>query len=259
MRSSAELITLNPPGLPGAPPKRHHEWSPINRMLANRQRSSKSASPVPPMPAPSRPSPCPPQCSSSGTQTASWSTLAAEAAAADRKRVKALQQDVASLQAALREHEENARTMALSADETAEQLRQAHAAEMLAVHASCAEKVAALEEDRQRLEEASRRWEEDRQLWQEERSELRLEAEHADAMRKELLRRNQNIDDLRKECRALQDSSKDLMRERDSLLERLEVEQAILSKMSFTKEFMIDIAFADIPMSGCTCFKTLYM
>ena len=32
---------------------------------------------------------------------------------------------------------------------------------------------------------------------------------------------------------------------------------AILSKMSETKEFMIIIAFDEIPVSGCTCFKTL--
>ena len=29
------------------------------------------------------------------------------------------------------------------------------------------------------------------------------------------------------------------------------------SKMSFTKLFMIDIALLLIPVSGCTCFKTL--
>lgn len=32
---------------------------------------------------------------------------------------------------------------------------------------------------------------------------------------------------------------------------------AILSKMSFIKEFMISIAFFEIPKSGCTVFKTL--
>ena len=32
---------------------------------------------------------------------------------------------------------------------------------------------------------------------------------------------------------------------------------AIFSKMSLMNEFMIDIAFEEIPVSGCTCFKTL--
>jgi len=229
-----------PPGLPGAPPKRHHEWSPINRMLANRQRSSKSASPVQqkpvsscrdPIPSPLlRSSPSPPQHISLGTQTSSWPTLVAEIAAVDRKRVKALQQNVASLQAALKEHEENARAIAMCTDEAAEQMRHMHAAELAAIHTNCAEKAAAHEEDKQKLVEMSRSWQEDRQLWQEERAELRVQAEHADAMRQELHRRNQNIDDLRKECRVLQQSSKDLISERDALLQRLEVEQVQMNE-----------------------------
>ena len=28
-------------------------------------------------------------------------------------------------------------------------------------------------------------------------------------------------------------------------------------KMSFTNEFMMDIAFFETPVSGCTCFRTL--
>ena len=31
----------------------------------------------------------------------------------------------------------------------------------------------------------------------------------------------------------------------------------IFPKMSLMKEFMMDIPFLDIPVSGCTCFKTL--
>ena len=29
------------------------------------------------------------------------------------------------------------------------------------------------------------------------------------------------------------------------------------SKVSFTKEFMINMAFLEMPVSGCTCFSTL--
>merc|ERR1719343_1866208 len=32
---------------------------------------------------------------------------------------------------------------------------------------------------------------------------------------------------------------------------------AIRSKMSLMNEFMIDMPFLEIPVSGCTCFKTL--
>ena len=32
---------------------------------------------------------------------------------------------------------------------------------------------------------------------------------------------------------------------------------ATLSKVSWMKEFMMFMAFFEIPMSGCTCFKTL--
>ena len=31
---------------------------------------------------------------------------------------------------------------------------------------------------------------------------------------------------------------------------------AILSKRSFTKEFMMDMALEETPVSGCTCFST---
>ena len=32
---------------------------------------------------------------------------------------------------------------------------------------------------------------------------------------------------------------------------------AIFSKMSLMNEFMMDIALEEMPVSGCTCFKTL--
>jgi len=32
---------------------------------------------------------------------------------------------------------------------------------------------------------------------------------------------------------------------------------ASLSKLSFTKEFMMDMALREMPVSGCTCFSTL--
>jgi hypothetical protein len=34
---------------------------------------------------------------------------------------------------------------------------------------------------------------------------------------------------------------------------------ASFSKMSLMKEFMIDMALEEMPMSGCTCFSTLKM
>ena len=37
----------------------------------------------------------------------------------------------------------------------------------------------------------------------------------------------------------------------------LPASDAILPKMSLMKEFMMDIPFLDIPVSGCTCFNTL--
>ena len=36
----------------------------------------------------------------------------------------------------------------------------------------------------------------------------------------------------------------------------LDASVAIRSKISFTKEFKIAIALFEIPVSGCTCFKT---
>jgi len=40
-------------------------------------------------------------------------------------------------------------------------------------------------------------------------------------------------------------------------LTSLDPSVAILSKVSWMNEFMMFIAFFEIPMSGCTCFKTL--
>ncbi|KAH9506807.1 hypothetical protein DERF_011522 [Dermatophagoides farinae] len=37
----------------------------------------------------------------------------------------------------------------------------------------------------------------------------------------------------------------------------LDASAAIRSNMSLTNEFIMDIAFDDIPVSGCTCFITL--
>ena len=36
----------------------------------------------------------------------------------------------------------------------------------------------------------------------------------------------------------------------------MEASPATRSKMSLTKEFKIDMALLEIPVSGCTCFKT---
>ena len=36
----------------------------------------------------------------------------------------------------------------------------------------------------------------------------------------------------------------------------MEASPATRSKISLTKEFRIDIALLEIPVSGCTCFKT---
>ena len=47
------------------------------------------------------------------------------------------------------------------------------------------------------------------------------------------------------------------MVERPLWLASLDASFAILSKMSFTNEFMMLIALLEMPVSGCTCFKTL--
>src|SRR6218665_3766500 len=50
-----------------------------------------------------------------------------------------------------------------------------------------------------------------------------------------------------------------VMVERRVLCARRLDSAAILSKMSLTNEFIIDIAFELMPVSGWTCFSTLYM
>ncbi|KAF3815399.1 hypothetical protein GH733_016781 [Mirounga leonina] len=47
---------------------------------------------------------------------------------------------------------------------------------------------------------------------------------------------------------------------RDVMVERLlrDASPAMRSKMSLTNEFMMPMALDEMPVSGCTCFSTLY-
>ena len=69
-------------------------------------------------------------------------------------------------------------------------------------------------------------------------------------------------------CLASSPGSKSLTAVQTSLDERvcfllyltnLDDSEAIFSKMSWMKEFMMDIDLFEIPVSGCTCFNTLQM
>lgn len=214
-------------GLPAGPPRKiSNEWSPINRMLASKRSSSRRISPKPvrDLP-PDLPKP-PPSTATSGTQTTSWSSLTSELVAPEKARASALQKELTALKASLREREAGSKAAAAEAEERAALDGRAREAALEDLRRQLAEATAAREGDRRAFEEERARWLADQRDWQEERAALKSEVARIGGMRSELERRNEAIDELRQECRTLQEHSKALTQERDQLLERLEVEQA---------------------------------
>lgn len=227
------------------------EWSPIDRMLANKRLSATKGSParrsnqtvMDPLPRLDQRSPTPPSRTTSvGCQSISWAVLLSEAIAPERARVKALEAELKALRAqhgalvkdreestALQEAEEAGAALAAEL----EALRQRHE-EALARHDA---ERSAHDEERQQFQIERQQFQQDREQWQEERANLLREASSASGaekrcvedlehLRKELRCCKENSADLRRKYAALQEESEALTRERDHLLQRLEVEQA---------------------------------
>mmetsp|Transcript_64114 Transcript_64114/g.137732 ORF Transcript_64114/g.137732 Transcript_64114/m.137732 type:complete len:250 (+) Transcript_64114:75-824(+) len=228
--------------LPDGPPRsKVKEWSPVDRMLAAK-RGSKTPSPKPPplqaardLPPLQRsaPSAPPPRTSCAGAQTQSWPTLISEALAPERSKSAALQSELKALRAELKEREDGVRAAGDQAAEEAERTRLALEEELAALRQANAEAMNGHEEERRRwdeersqFQEEKRRWREEQRAWQEERQGLRHDASLVGELRGELEHRNDDICELRRNYKALQEESKALAQERDLLLERLETEQA---------------------------------
>lgn len=228
------------------------EWSPIDRMLANKRLSASKGSPSrrsnqtiteQPLPRLNQRSPTPPaRTSSAGCQTVGWQVLLAEAIASERARVKALEAELKALSAkysacvkdcekstALQEAQ--AAGAALAAD--LEAMRQAHEAERLQFEAERLQ----FKAERLQFEEERQQFRQDHERWQEERASLLREAtsagqsekrcaEELEHLRKQLRSCQEDATVLRRKYAKLQEESDALTRERDHLLHRLEVEQA---------------------------------
>eukprot|EP00445_Apocalathium_hangoei_P009872 CAMPEP_0203872936 /NCGR_PEP_ID=MMETSP0359-20131031/19495_1 /ASSEMBLY_ACC=CAM_ASM_000338 /TAXON_ID=268821 /ORGANISM="Scrippsiella Hangoei, Strain SHTV-5" /LENGTH=259 /DNA_ID=CAMNT_0050791627 /DNA_START=80 /DNA_END=859 /DNA_ORIENTATION=+ len=234
------------------PPKKAQDWSPINRMLGakkgGKQPSSKSQLlPQCPsnLPRPAQTPPATPGLRTTAatcTQSVTWEVLAAEAAASERSRANSLQKQVKALQAQLKEREASAGDDQGHAEAASEAARRVVAleAEVEALRRSSSEATAALEAERKLREEGSREAEEgrrqveeerrkrldERDSWEKEREALRADASRATWLDQELEKSREEFRSSRQAHKALEADFEALGRERDVLLERLEVEQA---------------------------------
>jgi len=222
---------------PEIAPKKTKEWSPIDRMLANKRGSSgKRNSSTLTSELQSLPRSTPPRSATVGCQTIAWNVLVAEAVASERTRTQALQGELKALQARVKEREAAASAAEASAASHAEAARCAGNQLELAQQL--------LEETRAAHRKEQEAWEEERQAAEDERRRLQGEVDSAgsaskrgvedqDHLRSELKRSKDEATSLRKKCSGLQQELTSLAREKDSLakekdnlLQRLEVEQA---------------------------------
>mmetsp|Transcript_25903 Transcript_25903/g.56266 ORF Transcript_25903/g.56266 Transcript_25903/m.56266 type:complete len:266 (-) Transcript_25903:47-844(-) len=232
------------------PMKKSQEWSPINRMLASKQRGGKTPSKAHllpqdptnlPRPMPASTTPVPPTTATSCTQTVSWDVLVAEAMAPERARAEALQKRVAALenQAKQREREalENAdaarsseaallATATARIEELEREAKASAASKAAAEEALEAEKKARAEDAaaaKTVLEAERAAWRDKQSRFEEDQSAasklLRSEKSAASALAEE-------VDKLKASKSELEEALRAITAERDRLLERLEVEQA---------------------------------
>lgn len=227
--------------LPNPPPAmKAKEWSPIDRMLANKRgskspkmRRQASDNDLPPL---TRNSPV--QTASSQVQTTNWASLIAEVTAPERQRCTALQAEIKALRAQMKEKE---RARERVEDTSTQRLEQQCAEE-------CAKMRAELEEERSKFqaELEALRCEKDAAIAERDaeklrRQELELEwkklgdsanesARHAreDAilLREELDKSQIDAKGLQKQIAALRAENAAVAQERDRALQQLEQEQS---------------------------------
>mmetsp|Transcript_48830 Transcript_48830/g.87934 ORF Transcript_48830/g.87934 Transcript_48830/m.87934 type:complete len:252 (-) Transcript_48830:93-848(-) len=225
-------------GLPDPPPsKKVKEWSPIDRMLANK-RSSKSASPKPPklqaasndLPPLSNPPSAPGsvRTTSAQTQTTTWEKLIAEAVAPEKQRCTSLQAELKTLKAQLQEKE---RELHLQSDAKAlaAELEQRWASERAELQAQAAAFCHERDAARAELETQRMQWlEKEKEL----RSQIGSAQEYGKSTREDLTelrekygRSQEDVKGLHKQIAALREENAKVAQERDQLLQRLEDEQ----------------------------------
>lgn len=221
-------------GLPEAPAMtKAKEWSPIDRMLANK-RGSLSAGPksrvkstLHELPPENRSSPTPPvQKVNAQVQTTSWTSLVSEVVAPERQRCTALQGEIKALRGLLKQKEQERHS---DDDAEVQQMKRHWDQERADLEAQ----IAALLQER---EVAVQRHDAERGQWQDVERELKSELEAARSaarhgredmgcLRENLERSQNDVKDLQKQISALRTDHAAVVQERDRLLQQLEREQ----------------------------------
>eukprot|EP00933_Yihiella_yeosuensis_P066318 TRINITY_DN7054_c0_g1_i1.p1 TRINITY_DN7054_c0_g1~~TRINITY_DN7054_c0_g1_i1.p1 ORF type:complete len:265 (-),score=82.90 TRINITY_DN7054_c0_g1_i1:56-850(-) len=220
-------------GLPEAgPAKKAKEWSPIDRMLANK-RGSKSASPKPSSLTPMSSttptsihshSPEPVSMRSSEAQTHSWNTILTEVVAPDRQRITALQGEIKALRARLKDKElgEDAEAQAKQREEAQAKRIADLEAEMDALRQERDRQVADMQKERDgALEECK----ELKSKLNEASEFSKRGREDLDLMRADLAKSKEMAKGLQAQLTTMSAESAALAEERDQLLQKLEDQQ----------------------------------
>lgn len=222
--------------------KKKQEWSPIDRMLANKRGGRKSpsrkkeaaASMLPQVGSGEhRESPYPKE-STESCQTMSWSAVLAEAVAPERQRIATLQADLKALKAQLKGREEGARGMEAREREEADRQAQALAALQAELERLREDSKAELEA---REVELRAEFADERRLWEAQVEKLKrevanaaearkLDSEDFERMRAELEKAKADCKEVRKKDAGIKEQLAAVSAERDALLKRLEAEQA---------------------------------
>jgi chromosome segregation ATPase len=215
--------------LPNPPAMKAKEWSPIDRMLANKRgskspkhRQQASDNDLPPL---NRNSPV--HNASTQVQTSSWNSLLAEALAPERQKCAALQGEIKALRAQIKERE---REREHEGEECTRQLEQ----QWLDDRARLEAEISALRSDRDAAlaeseAEKLRRQELELELKKHLDSaneSARNDREDACFLREELGKSQSDVKGLQKQIAALRAENAAVAQERDRALQQLEEEQS---------------------------------
>ncbi|CAJ1343163.1 unnamed protein product [Effrenium voratum] len=225
------------------PGRRVKEWSPIDRMLAEKGSKRRSKTELPPL------SPPPPVVTTAEAQvqSTSWEALLKEALAPELQKQRALQSDLKALQLRLKEKqcELDAQSEAHAAEQaqwaedrrsvedfkkTMEKARTQWLQEQQALEASHNLLSAELRSARSELEaERYQREELEKDLASQQDSARKARAqsrEEVEVLQDQLRRSQDDMKSLQKQMAALKEEHASVAKERDDLLQRLEDEQA---------------------------------
>lgn len=226
------------------------DWSPIDRMLANKRSSkggplrqvSRDLPPLAPSPPPAPASPLPAQTAvtqaGSAQTSPSWSEVLQEAVEPQQRRIRKLETELAASRAALCASEARVEAVQAKLRESEASGREAFAAQSIELEtlrqnlAESGEEQRRLEADRQ---DESQRWAGERAALEAEMKSLRDalgEKDNGDLeqLRGQLELKDWDYEALGRRCAQMQSELDSITAERNHLLERLETEQEEMMK-----------------------------